>query len=647
MGLQIRFLGPWEVTADGEPVKLAGLRRVGVLARLALSAGRTVPAERILADVWDQGTVTTAGKQLHIVVSKLRGLLAPYQDDEIITTVPGGYQLNLAREGVDAHLFTLMAGEARAARARGEIAAADELFRRALALWRGNPLEGMTGAWAQAACARLEEERLTALEDHIDLRLESGDHHGVVPVLTAHAEAYPLRERPRAQLMLAMYRASRPCEALEVYQETRRVMVGELGVEPGAALRRMQQAVLRRDPALDLASPARRATLTRAALPNELPADTRAFTARATEIAWLRGTLTGAVPGPPSVAAIHGAGGAGKSALAVHAAHGVAERFADGVLYVDLRAATAGRTPLTPYEALSRLLRSLGVDGAAVPSSLDEAAARYRSLTSTRELLVVLDDALDAGQVRRLIPAGPRCAVVVTSRQVMDSLDSTSRLDLSGLADADATALLARTVDPARVAAEPEAAQRIVRLCGGLPLALRISAARLAARPDRRLSSLAEQLADDTRRLDVLEHADLAIRTSIAAGLQHLRGEPDAGHVFHLLGLMGTGTHTAAATSAVIGWPEARAEAALTRLLDARLLERAGSRRYRMPDLIRLYAREQAAHHTPELVRATAARQAFHYHLTRTHDPIVHRRGPAERAMARQAATLPRRLAVH
>ncbi|TDD22494.1 AfsR/SARP family transcriptional regulator [Nonomuraea diastatica] len=647
MGLQIKFLGPWEVTANGEPVKLTGLRRVGVLARLALNAGRAVPAERILADVWDQSTVTTAGKQLHIVVSKLRGLLAPYQDDEIIATVPGGYQLNLAREGVDAHLFTLMTGQARAARARGEIAAADELFRRALALWRGNALEGMTGSWAQAACARLEEERLTALEDHIDLRLESGDHHAVVPVLTAHAEAYPLRERPRAQLMLAMYRASRPCEALEVYQGTRRVMVDELGIEPGAVLRRMQQAVLRRDPALDLGPPAQRATLTRAALPNELPADTRAFTARATEIAWLRGTLADAVPGLPSVAAIHGAGGAGKSALAVHAAHGVAERFADGVLYVDLRAATAGRTPLTPYEALSRLLRSLGEDGAAVPSTLDAAAARYRCLTSTRDLLVVLDDALDADQVRQLIPAGSKCAVVITSRQVMTSLTSASRLDLTGLADADATALLARIVDPVRVAAEPEAAQRIVRLCGGLPLALRISAARLAARPDRRLSSLAEQLADDTRRLDVLEHADLAIRTSIAAGLQHLREEPDAVHAFHLLGLMGTGTHTAAATSAVAGWPEPRAEAALNRLMDARLLERAGFRRYRMPDLVRLYAREQAARHMPEPVRVAAVRQAFHHHLTRTHDPIVHRRNPADRAVARPPAALPRRLAVH
>ncbi|TDE32981.1 AfsR/SARP family transcriptional regulator [Nonomuraea mesophila] len=641
MGLEIRFLGPWDVMANGEPVKLAGLRRVGVLARLALSAGRVVTADRLLDDVWGHGTVRTAGKQLHIVVSKLRGLLQPYQDDEIIATVPGGYQLDLPRESIDAHLFTCMTRRARAARVKGEIATADELFRRALALWRGTALEGMPGAWAQAACAHLEEERLTALEDHIDLRLESGDHHAVVPVLTAHAEAYPLRERPRAQLMLAMYRASRPCEALEVYQETRRVMVGELGVEPGEVLQRIQQAVLRRDPALDLSSPAQRATLVRAAVPHELPADTRAFTARTAEIAWVRRALTSAVPGRPAVVAVHGAGGVGKSALAVHAAHGVADGFADGVLYLDLRAAGAGRTPLTPYEALSRLLRSLGVDGAAVPSSLEEAAARYRELTSTRNLLVVLDDALDAAQVRLLVPAGPKCAAVITSRQVMALSDDTNRLDLTRLADAEATGLLARIVDPARVAAEPVAAQRIVRLCNGLPLALRISAARLAGRPDRRLATLAAQLADDTRRLDVLEHADLSIRDNIAAGLHHLRAEPDAVHAFHLLGLMGTGTHTAAATSAVTGWPEPRAEAALDRLLNARLLERGGFRRYRMSELIRLYAREQAALHVPEPVRVTAQRtapQAFHHHLVRAHDPFEHHRGPADRAADRAAA---------
>ncbi|MEV0381678.1 BTAD domain-containing putative transcriptional regulator [Nonomuraea sp. NPDC050643] len=615
MELEIRMLGPWETVADGEPVRLTGERRVGVLARLALSAGQPVAAEDLIAQVWDQGTPTTAGKQLHIVVSKLRTMLTP----DVIATVSGGYQLNLAPERVDVHLFTLLGRRARAARAQGELTRAGELFQRALALWRGDALAGMTTSWALVEAARLEEEHLTTLEDHIDLRLAAGDHHAAVPVLAAHAEDHPLRERPRAQLMLALYRAARSAEALAVYQETRRVMIDELGIEPGAALCRLQQAVLRRDPALDLASPARRTTLAKPVIPIELPADTRFFTARATELAWLHRTLTDVVPGLPAVAAVHGPGGAGKSALAVHAAHAVADRFADGVLYVDLRAATAGLQPLTPYEALSRLLRSLGLDGAAVPATLDEAAARYRSLTSTRKLLVVLDDALDASQVRPLLPAGPSCAVIVTSRQIMASLDSTSHLRLTGLDPADAAALFARIADSGRVRAEPDAARKIVRQCGGLPLALRIAAARLAAQPDRTLAHLADQLADPGRRLDALEHADLAIRDSIAVGLQHLPGEPaghDAAHTFLLLGLLETATHTVPAASALTDWPEHRAETALNHLVDARLLEPAGPGRYRMPDLIRLYAREQAALQVPEPVRAKATRRASRHYLT-------------------------------
>ncbi|MET7327098.1 BTAD domain-containing putative transcriptional regulator [Nonomuraea sp. NPDC005650] len=617
MGLEIKILGPWETTADGAPVGVSGERRVGVLTRLALSAGQPVPADELLAQVWGHSTATTAGKQLHIVVSKLRALLSPHHDDEIIATVAGGYQLNLACERVDAHLFTLLARQARAARDRGAVATADALFQRALALWRGNALAGMTALWAQVESARLEEEHLTTLEDHIDLRLAAGDHHAVVPVLTTHAEANPLRERPRAQLMLALYRAARSSEALAVYQETRRVMIDELGIEPGAALRRMQQAVLRRDPALHLAPRAQRPTPARPVVPIELPADTRAFTARTAEVAWLRRTLSDTVPGLPTVAAIHGPGGIGKSALAIHVAHRVAGRFADGVLYLDLRAATAGREPLSPYEALSRLLRSLGLDGGAVPATLDEAAARYRSLTSTRKLLVILDDALDAGQVRPLIPAGPSCAVIVTSRLVMASLDNASHLRLTGLEEADAAALFAGIADAGRVRAEPEAARQIVRQCAGLPLALRIAAARLAAQPDRTLAKLADQLADPDRRLDALEHADLAIRDSIAVSLQHLPGEPvghDAAHAFLLLGLLETPTHTAAAASALTDWPEHRAESALNHLMDARLLEPAGPGRYRMHDLIRLYAREQAARHVPEPVRVRATHRTFHHH---------------------------------
>ncbi|MFB9471443.1 BTAD domain-containing putative transcriptional regulator [Nonomuraea salmonea] len=443
MGLEINVLGPWEVLADGEPAVLTGKRRVAVLTQLALNAGHTVSAERLRGQIWGDSAATTAGKQLHIVVSKLREALLP----EVIVTVPGGYRLDLPRESVDVHRFTQLTRQARAAHRRGDLAAADRLYHQALGLWRGDALAGMTDAWAQAESARLETEHLAAVEEHVDVRLAAGQHHEVVSALTAHVEAHPLRERPRAQLMLALYRASRTSEALEVYRETRRALSDELGIEPGPALRRLHQAVLHRDPALDLprrrvppAGPAGPALPRPAAgapghppgrvVPAELPPDVRTFIGRTAEAACLRDTLTFAQPGLPAVAAVHGPRGVGKSTLAIHVAHAVADLFTDGVIYVDLRATTRS---VGPYEVLCRLLRSLGLDGAAVPPALEEAAARYRSLTSARNLLVVLDNALDADQVRPLIPAGTRCAVIVTSRRMPATLDSASHLRLTAL----------------------------------------------------------------------------------------------------------------------------------------------------------------------------------------------------------------------
>jgi DNA-binding SARP family transcriptional activator len=611
-------LGPWELTAGGDVLPLTGSRRIGLLTRLALSAGRVVTTDQLLTDVWGESRAATAPKQLHIVVSKLREFLAPRALDEVIVTAPGGYCLDVPPDHVDAHLFMRLVREARGGRARGEIVTADRLFRQALALWRGEALAGVSPEWAQIEATRLVEERLTALEDHVELRMAAGHHHTVIADLTVHIEAHPLRERPHAQLMLALYRAGRSSEALGVYQEARRVMVQELGIEPGAELRRLQRAILARDPVLDLTAPAQDATLGDAVAPAELPADTRAFTARDVELAWLDKALTGPGAGTPAIVAIGGPGGIGKSALAVHLAHAVADRYADGVLYIDLHGATDGLRPLSPLEALGRLLRSLGLDGSAVPSAVDEAAARYRSLTSARNVLIILDNALDTRQVRPLIPAGSGCAVVITSRQVLTSLDGASQLNLPGLDPSDSTALLARISGPGRVHAEPEAAGRIVRLCGGLPLALRIAAARLAARPDWTLSYLADRLADATRRLDTLEYADLAVRAGIAVSLHHLKEEPsgqDAAHLFALLGLLDTPTHTPAATAALADRPERMVEATLDRLLDARLLEPAGPGRYRMHDLVRLYAHEQAGDIVQESDRVAATRRALHHYL--------------------------------
>ncbi|WP_181958409.1 AfsR/SARP family transcriptional regulator, partial [Nonomuraea deserti] len=548
MALEIRFLGPWQVLAGDEPVRLAGQRRIGVLARLALDAGQAVHAERILADVWGDSPASTATKQLHIVVSKLRETLGPHAV-EIIQTVPGGYRLALEPDHIDAHLFTRLAKRARTAQAQGGGAAADALFRTALRLWRGEPLAGLTAPWARIEATRLGEEHLAVLEDHVDLRLAAGDHHAVAADLAVHVRAHPLRERPAAQLMLALHRAGRPSEALAVYQNTRRIMISELGIEPAAELRRLHQAVLIKDPALDLTTPAQQVTVSEPYIPAELPADAHDFTARASEIHSLR-TALGPAGGPthaPAITVIDGPGGIGKSALTVHVAHAMAARFTDGVIYLNLHGSTPGLDPLTPAQALRHLLRSLGLDGAAVPADPGEAAARYRSLTATCNLLVILDNARDVRQIRPLIPAGPGCRVLITTRDPLATLDNARHLHLGILDDADAAALLSRLAGPDRVRAEPQSAERIVRLCGGFPLALRIAGARLAARPDWTLSDLEVRLADATRRLDVLEYADLAVRASVAVSHDHLHEEPtgqDAAQLLPLLGLLGLPAHT-------------------------------------------------------------------------------------------------------
>ncbi|MFB4263361.1 BTAD domain-containing putative transcriptional regulator [Nonomuraea sp. GTA35] len=613
MGLEIRYLGPWEIATDDHAIKLAGQRRIGVLARLAVDAGKAVHTDRILADVWAHSSAATAAKQLHIVISKLREALAAHCGEDLIETLPGAYRLALDRDRVDAHLFTGLALRARAARAQDAAATADALFRQALALWRGPVLAEVDAPWARIEAGRLAEERLSVLEEHIDLRLAAGDHHAVARELAAHVKAHPLRERPAIQLMLALHRDARSAEALAVYQDTRRAMVTELGIEPGNELRRLHQAILARDPALDLGTPAQRGTLAEPVVPAELPAGTQAFTARAAEVERLGAAL---VTGDgPTITVIDGPGGIGKSTLAVHVAHAVSGRFADGVVYVNLHGATAGLAPLTPAEALRHLLRSLGLDGTAVPADPGEAAARYRSLTAAGNLLVILDNARDVRQVRPLIPGGAGCRVLITSRDPLSVLDNAHHLHLGTLADEDATALLTRVVGAGRVAAEPEATAEIVRLCGGFPLALRIAGARLAAHPGRAICDLAVRLADATRRLDLLEYADLAVRAGIAVSHQHLREEPagrDAARLLALLGLLELPTHTPAATAALAGWPEHRAEAALERLLDARLLEPAGSHGYQLHDLVRLYAREQELA-APE--RAAAIRRALHHYL--------------------------------
>ncbi|MFI6485000.1 AfsR/SARP family transcriptional regulator [Nonomuraea sp. NPDC050663] len=609
--LEIRFLGPFEVLLDGEPVQVSGRRRIELLARLAVGAGQVVSTERLLADVWTDGAAATAAKQLHIVVSKLREALG-----ELIVTQRPGYVLDLTAERVDAHCFSSLVRRARSARNEGDIAQAAALLRQALKMWRGAALEGLAAPWARIEAAQLEEARAVAVEEYVDDLMALEEHAEAAAELTAHIAAHPLRERPRAQLMLALTLMGRTAEALEVYTEVRQALVSQLGVEPGAELKRLQRAVLNEEVRPQSPPPSQPAPR----LPAQLPADTSAFTARREELEWLRGLL---VPqAGPNVAAINGQGGIGKSALAIRAAHSVAGRFTDGLLYLNLHGSTPGLEPVQPAEALGRLLRSMGKDDAASP---DEAAALFRSVTADRRLLLVLDNARDVHQVRPLLPAGSGCAVLVTSRKPLTTLDGARHLHLTGLTDEEATGLLARVAGPERTVSEPEELARVARLCGGLPLAVRISAARLAARPDWRVADLAERLADARRRLDALDYADLAVRASIAVSHHHLNAEPsgaDAATLLPLLGLVDLPELPLSAVAALAGWSEGRTEAALDRLADARLAS-SSRRSYQIHDLTRLYAREQAAELPQEVTGVAFRRVVHHYMATLTRASIL------------------------
>jgi tetratricopeptide (TPR) repeat protein len=359
-------------------------------------------------------------------------------------------------------------------------------------------------------------------------------------------------------------------------------------------------------------------------VPHELPADVPNFTGRKAELDQLLATLIHEAAVSPTVVAIHGVGGVGKSALAVHAAHRLASRFPAGQLYVNLQGATAGLRPLSTGELVARLLRGLGVEGRDIPVDVEEAAARFRSLVAGRRILLVLDNAVSAAQVRPLLPASPTCMALVTSRRVLATLDGAGQLHLDALPPVEAVRLLGKLGGADRLAAEPRATEDLARHCDYLPLALRIAGARLAARPSWPVHALAERLADERTRLDELESADLAVRSCFQVGYQALNGsaeerEPQAARLFRLLGLHhgpDVGVWTAAA---LLNTSPAIAEAALEQLVDAQLLETPTRRRYRMHGLLLLFAREQASREEPEAERQAAMRRMLDCYLATAH----------------------------
>jgi DNA-binding SARP family transcriptional activator/Tfp pilus assembly protein PilF len=585
--LRFGVLGPVRAWRGKEQLSTGSPQQRALLAALLLREGRTATAAELIDALWGPEPPSQALAAVRTYASRVRKILDP----GVLVSESGGYAVRGLGEGaLDLSVAQDLAAEAEKARAAGDLCRARSVLNQALALWDGEALAGVPGPYAETQRVRLEEWRLGLLESRLDMDLEQGCHAEAVSELTALTAAHPLRERLRELLMLALYRSGRQAEALAVYADTRRLLAEELGVDPRPGLRELQQRILQADPALaEPSSPAAEPAAV-PVRPAQLPASVPDFTGRSSFVSELSEVLASASEAEGrvmAVSALAGIGGVGKTTLAVHVAHRARGAFPDGQLYVDLQG--AGPRPAEPETVLGSFLRALGTADSAIPDSLEERSALYRSVLDGRRVLVLLDNAKDAAQVRPLLPGTEGCAALVTSRMRMVDLAGAHLVDLDVMSPEEALALFTKIVGGERVAAERESALDVVAACGFLPLAIRIAASRLAARRTWTVSVLAAKLADERRRLDELQAGDLAVKATFELGYGQL--EPAQARAFRLLGLADGPDISLAAAAAVLDLPEEETEDLLESLVDTSLLESAAPGRYRFHDLVRLYAR--------------------------------------------------------
>ncbi len=557
----------------------------------------------------------------------------------VLVSSGGGYLLRLDPDGLDAARFESFLRRARELRAAGDLPGAADAVDAALALWRGQPYAGIPGPFAASERQRLGELRTGAAEGRADLMLARGQGTAAVPELTALVAEHPLRERACGLLMIALYRCGRQAEAVRAFHDLRQRLADELGIDPGTELTGIYERLLAMDPALDgpedPAEPSARSAppgptgshtpaAAGAAPPAQLPAEPAGFAGRSAELRWLHGQLPGGAsgngagaPGAP-VVLITGTAGAGKTTLAVRFARQAAPSFPDGQLYVNLRGFDPANSPVAPGTALRGFFEALGVPPRHVPPALEAASALLRTLLGGKRLLLLLDNAHDAEQVRPLLPGSAGCLVVVTSRSQLTGLVVTEGarplpLDVLGLGEA--TELLAGRLGAKRVTAEPDAVAALVEQAAGLPLALSVACARAAARPTARLADLSAELADALDRLDALRTGEVTtdLRAVFSWSVEKLSDQ--AARTFRLLGLHPGPDISAPATASLTAAPLAQARAALAELTRASLLTEDAVGRFGCHDLLRSYAAElaQATDDTSE--RAAARRRMLDHYL--------------------------------
>jgi DNA-binding SARP family transcriptional activator len=646
--VELGVLGPVEVRAGDQVFDAGHARRRAVLAVLLLELGRVVPVEVLIDRVWGEDPPASVLNTLYGYVARLRSVVAEAPDPNLtLSRQPGGgYLLRAEAEQLDLCRFRHLAAQA----AGSDDKRAAGLLRQALGLWRGPALAGVRSHWLDAMRDTLEAERLTALEDLNDIRLRQGKHSALAGELAGQAAARPADERLIAQLMLALYRSGRQADALRWFEQTRRHLASEIGVDPGLSLQMLRRQILRADPAL---SGPGTGNARPGPVPRQLPSGTPAFAGRTAELAELDRLLppadaTGKDSASAAILAVSGTAGAGKSALAVHWARRVVHRFRDGQLYADLRGFAPSGTPATTSETLGSFLAALGVPPGHVPPAQEAQAALYRSLLAGKQMLVVLDNARDEQQLRPLLPRSPRSLVLATSRNQLTGLaatDGARLITLDLLPHGEAVRLLTLRLG-CQATAEPAATDEIASLCARLPFAMAVAAARAAARPSFPLAALAAELRDSAGRLDALDSGDpaVSVRTMFSWSYQQLSA--GAARMFRLLGLHPGPDITAPAAASMAGLDEAAGRRELRELSRAQVLAERVPGRYAFHDLLRAYAADQARAHDSHCQRAAAiGRLLDHYLHTGSqgafllcpaHEPIA--------LTARDPAVVPERL---
>ncbi|PSL57093.1 DNA-binding SARP family transcriptional activator [Saccharothrix carnea] len=607
MAAVVRLLGEVGAEVDGRLVELGTPRQRCVLAALAIDAGRVVPADRLVERVWGVDAAPRARSTLHNYISRLRGVLAGAAGVAIVRR-SGGYALiaDTAEPVVDLYRFRALCSAAEAA-VDDELTA--RLLTEALALWRGDALTGVAGEWVAAERDRLEQERLATEHELVDARLRAGDGGELLAELSARAVRHPLDERVAGQYLVALHRAGRTTDALEHYRHVRTQLVDELGTDPGAALQELHRQILAADPSL--AAAPTRTTRTAAApqpvVPRQLPAALASFVGREDALQELDDHLNAtATTGPVGIVSIVGTGGMGKTSLALHWAHQHTGRFPDGHLWVDLR----GFSPDHPRQAgdvLADFLAALGVDRDRLPRDIDARAALYRTHTTGKRMLILLDNAATADQVVPLLPGGDACAVLITSRNRLPALltrHGARPIPVDVLTDAEARSLLATALaDVQTPVTVQRAVTELITLCGGLPLALGLITARIRTHPH-----LLDDIVVDLREfgLDALssDDPDGCLTVVLSWSLRHLGERHRA--AFALLAIApGPDTGLPAAIN-LTGLSARETHSVLRALTDASLITQAPGGRYAMHDLVRAYAATTAYRDLTEQARQAA-----------------------------------------